>query len=81
MPGIKNILVSRQDSNWRGAEGPLSPTEDVLHSLCMSGASKPPCILSPLCAFPFAAFCPALLSGLSEVCVMPVSLAFSGLPC
>lgn len=62
MPGIKNILVSRQDSNWRGAEGPLPPAEDVLHSLCMSGASKPPCILSPLCAFPFAAFCPVLLS-------------------
>lgn len=62
MPGIGDILVSRQDSYWRGAESPVSPAEDVLHSLCMPGVSKPPCTLSPVCAFPFADFCLVLLS-------------------
>lgn len=62
VPGIGNILVSRQDSDWRGAESPVPPAEDVLHSLCVPGASKPPCTLSPVCAFPFADFCPVLLN-------------------
>lgn len=62
MPGIRKILVSRQDSDWRGAESPVPLAEDALHSLCMPGASKPPCILPPVCAFPFADFCPVLLS-------------------
>lgn len=62
MPGMRNILVSRQDSGWRGAESPVPPAEDVLHSMCMPGASKPPCTLSSVCAFPFADFCLLLLS-------------------
>lgn len=62
VPGIRNILVNRQDSNWRGAESPGPSAEDVLHSLCMPGASKPACTLSPVCAFPFTDFCLVLLN-------------------
>lgn len=68
MPGIRNILVNRQDSNRRGAESPVPSAEDVLHSLCMLGASKPACTLSPVCAFPFTDFCLVLLSVLSGLC-------------
>lgn len=56
MPGIRNILVHRQDSD--GVEqSPALPAEDALHSVCMPGASKPPPSLSHVCAAPFADFC------------------------
>lgn len=57
VPGIRNILVGRLDRDRRGTESPVPLTEDVLHSLCMPGASRPPCTLSLVCAFPFADFC------------------------
>lgn len=60
MPGIRNILVHRQDSD--GVEqSPALPAEDALHSVCMPGASKPPPSLSHVCAAPFADFCPLAL--------------------
>ncbi|KAM6433971.1 heme-binding protein 1-like isoform 2-T2 [Rhynochetos jubatus] len=57
-----------QDSNWRGAESPVHPAEDVLHSVCMPGASKPPITTSVL--FPsltFARCCYVSLSECEEV--------------
>lgn len=65
MPRSMNVHLSRQDIKWRGADTLVSPAEDVLHSLCMPGVSKPSCALSPLCAFPFTDFHPVLL----RVCV------------
>lgn len=55
VPGIRNILVSRP--HRRGTESPVALAEDVLHSLCMPGASRPPCTLSLVCVFHFADFC------------------------
>lgn len=57
VPGIRNIPVSRLDRDLRGTESPVPLAEDALHSLCMPGASRPPCTLSLVCAFPFADFC------------------------
>lgn len=62
VPGIRNILVSRLDRDLRGTESPVPLAEDVLHSLCMPGASRPPCTLSLVCASLFADFCPVLIS-------------------
>lgn len=55
VPGIRNILVSRPDRRGTGSPVPLA--EDVLHSLCMPGASRSSCTLSLVCASPFAVSC------------------------